>query len=109
MDTRTQEYILKRLERLEKLVDPVSKFEIETDMDKKGKFRVEVMIETPHHLYRAEDTTDSIEASIDMVVDELETQVIRHKEKMHDLKKEGAREFKDHLLSSGDMDMSEEV
>jgi putative sigma-54 modulation protein len=102
VDDRTREYILKRLERLEKLVDPVSRFEIEIDKDKKGKFRVEVMVHTPRHLYRAEETTESIEGSADMVVDQLETQIVRDKERMRDLKEEGGRAFKEKLATSND-------
>lgn len=97
VDDRTREYSVKRLGRLEKLVDPVSRFETEVDKDKKGKFRVEVMIHTPQQLYRAEETTDSAEASIDLVVDELETQIVRDKERVRDLREKGGRELKERL------------
>lgn len=95
---RTEEYILKRLERTVKLVDPVSEFEIEVDRDKKGKFRVEIMIKTPHNLYRAEETSISIEGSTDIVMDELETQIAREKEKNRDLKLRGSRSIKKKLV-----------
>jgi ribosomal subunit interface protein len=101
VDDRTRGYILKRLERVEKLVDPATRFEIEVEMDKKGKFRVEVMTHTPHRLYRAEETTESIEGSADLVVDELETQVVRDKERARDRKEDGGREFKERLMSDG--------
>ncbi len=102
MDDRTKDYILKRLERLEKLVDPVSEFEVEVDMDKKGKFRVEVMIKTPHTLYRAEDTTESVEGSIDIAVDELEIQIVRGKNRFRDLIRRGARSIKKRLAIDKD-------
>ncbi|MDD5083499.1 MAG: ribosome-associated translation inhibitor RaiA [Candidatus Moranbacteria bacterium] len=92
-----REYILKRLERIEKLVDPVSKFEIEVGMNEQRKFRVEVMVRTPHHLYRAEDATTTAEGSIDVVVDKLEDQIVSDRKKMKDLKREGARELKERL------------
>lgn len=102
LDDRTNAYIEKRLERLEKLVDPVSKFEVEVDRDKKGKFRVEVMVQTPHQLYRAEDTTISIEGSVDTVVDELEGQITRAKDRFSTLKRRGARSIKKKLVLDED-------
>ena len=102
VDDRTREYILKRLGRLEKLVDSASRFETEVDKDKKGKFRVEVMVHTPHTLYRAEEVTESIEGSIDIVVDELDGQIVRDKERVRDMRKKGARELKDRLHEEGD-------
>lgn len=98
IDGRTKDYILKRLERTVKLVDPVSDFEIEVDRDKKGKFRVEVMIKTPHHLYRAEETSVSIEGSTDIVMDELESQIAKRKDKRHGLKLRGMRSIKKKLV-----------
>ncbi len=98
LDERTSEYIEKRLGRLKKLVDAVSQFEVEVDRDKQGKFRVEVMIKTPHNLYRAEETTASIEGSIDIVVDELEHQLTKNKTKSRDLKRRGLRSIKKKLV-----------
>lgn len=97
IDERTKDYILKRLERIERLVDLVSEFEIETDMDKKGKFRVEIMVKTPRNLFRAEDTTESIEGSTDIVLDELEAQVGKGKTRWRDLIRRGARSIKKRL------------
>lgn len=98
IDDRTQEYILKRLERVEKLVDPVSEFEIEVGIDKKGKFRVEIMIKTPHDLYRSSNITESIEGSTDIVIDELEVQIAKQKNRNHDLKLRGQRSIKKNLV-----------
>jgi ribosomal subunit interface protein len=91
---KTGEYIDKRLKRLAKLVDTASRFEVEIDRDKKGKFRVEVMVKTPHNLYRAEEVSESIEGSIDVVVDELEGQLAKKKTKNRDLKRRGQRSIK---------------
>lgn len=94
IDDRTKEYVVKRLGRVEKLVDPVSEFSIEIDQDKKGKYRVEIMVKTPHNLYRAEETTISIEGSTDVVIDELEVQIDKKKNKNRDLKLRGNRSIK---------------
>ena len=71
IDERTQEYIEKRLSTLDKFIENISNVEVEVDLDKKGKFRVEVMVHTPRNMFRADNTTDSVEASTDMVVDEM--------------------------------------
>lgn len=94
LEGQTGEYIEKRLKRLAKLVDSASKFEVEISQDKKGKFRVEVMIRTPHNLYRAEEESVSIEGSIDVVIDELELQLAKNKTKSRDLKRRGQRSIK---------------
>ena len=93
-DERTNEYIEKRLMRLERLLDPVTQYEVEVDRDKKGKFRVEVMAKTPHNLYRAEEVSESIEGSVDLVIDELEMQVAKQRDKHRDLKRRGQRSIK---------------
>ncbi|QQR79167.1 MAG: ribosome-associated translation inhibitor RaiA [Candidatus Moraniibacteriota bacterium] len=98
LDARTHDYIEKRLVRIEKLVDPVTQFEVEIDRDKKGKFRVEVMVKTPHNLYRAEDTSESIEGSLDVAIDELEVQLAKNRGKSRDLKRRGLRSIKKKLV-----------
>ena len=91
-------YIEKRLVRIEKLVDPASQFEVEVDRDKKGKFRVEVMVKTPHNLYRAEEVSESVEGSLDVAIDELEVQLAKNRGKSRDLKRRGLRSIKKKLV-----------
>lgn len=98
VDDRTKDYIIKRIETLDKVVTTVIQTEIEVDMDKKSKFRVEVMIKTPRNLFRAEETTESIEGSIDLVVDELQTQIIGAKDKFRTLRKRGAMSIKKKIV-----------
>ncbi|NTW27320.1 MAG: ribosome-associated translation inhibitor RaiA [Candidatus Moranbacteria bacterium] len=94
VDAITRGYVEKRLSTLDKFADDILKSEVEIDLDKKGKFRVEVMLHTPRNMFRADNTTDSIEASIDMVVDELQAQVTHLKDKLRTLKKRGAISLK---------------
>lgn len=94
IDERTKDYVVKRLGRVEKLVDPVTDFEVEISRDKKNKFRVEIMVKTPHNLYRAEETSVSVEGSTDVVIDELEAQIDKKKNKNRDLKLRGNRSIK---------------
>lgn len=91
-------YVLKRLERLAKFVPGTSLFEIEIDQEKKKRFRVEVMVNTPEELFRAEETTESIEGSIDLVIDELESQLSKKRTKERDLALRGERSVKKMLV-----------
>lgn len=97
MNALARDYILTRIERLEKLVHPASKFEIEIGINEQKKFRVEVMVRTPHHLYRAEESTETAEGSINIVADKLENQIVSTKEKKKDLERSGARVLKEKL------------
>jgi ribosomal subunit interface protein len=98
IDERTREYIEKRLSTLDKFIENVIKAEVEIDLDKKGKFRVEVMIDTPRNMFRADNTTDSVEASTDMVVDELQNQITHLKDRLRTLKKRGAMSLKKKMV-----------
>ena len=85
IDARTQEYIEKRLETISKVNGKILQFEVEIDLDKKGKFRVELMVKTPYNLFRSEETTESIEGSTDIAVEEIKTQIIKDKERVKDV------------------------
>ncbi len=94
IDDKQRDYIEKRLSSIEKLVDKILKTDVEIERDKKGKFRVEVMISTPRDLFRADEITESIEGSIDIVVEELKTQITRKKDKIWTKIMRGARSVK---------------
>lgn len=94
IDERTQDYIEKRLESIEKVNGKILQIEVEIDLDKKGKFRVELMVKTPKNLYRSEETTESIAGSTDIAVEEMKTQIIKDKERVKDLRIRGKRSIK---------------
>jgi ribosomal subunit interface protein len=98
IDERTQEYIEKRLSTLDKFIENISNVEVEVDLDKKGKFRVEVMVHTPRNMFRADNTTNSVEASTDMVVDEIQNQMTHMKDRLRTLKKRGALSLKKKMV-----------
>lgn len=97
IEDRTYEYIEKKVAALEKLLETVLKTEIEINLDKKGKFRVEVMIKTPYQLYRGEETSESIEGSIDLVEEQLRKQITSRKDKRRTLFRDGWRRVKEGL------------
>lgn len=98
LDSRTEEYIRKRLSKIDKLVEKATTYSVEIGLDKKGKFRVEIMVKTPHALYRAEETTESIEGSTDLAIDEIQAQIVKQKSKKNDLKRRGARSLKKKIV-----------
>jgi ribosomal subunit interface protein len=89
-----REYIEKRLSPIGKIVEKINVTEVEVDMDKKSLIRVEVMVRTPRDLFRAEEISESLEGSIDMVAEELKTQITRKKEKIWTKVMRGARSIK---------------
>lgn len=95
IDELTEDYIRKRLLTIQKFLPKILRVEVEIDIDKKKNlFRTEVMIKTPYKLYRAEDTTKSIEGSIDSVAEDIKTQINRDKDKMVTLRRRGGRSIK---------------
>ncbi len=102
IDNRTEKYIEKRLISAGKLLRNILTEEVEIDLDKKGKFRVEVMIKTPYRLYRSEETTESIEGSMDVVVNELKMQIKKNLEKARTIKKRGQISIKKGIVINKD-------
>jgi len=99
---RSTAYIVKKLERLEKLVEETALFEIELSEEKDNAFRVEVMVSVSGELFRAEETSISIEGSIDKVVDELEGQITKLHNKKRDLDVRSERSMKKKLVVDED-------
>ena len=98
VEEKTRMYIEKKLDKLNRLSEDRLKFEVEIGLAKKGFFRVEIMAKTPRQLYRAEEETESIEASTDIVCDELQIQIKNAKNKAKDLERRGARSIKKKIV-----------
>ncbi len=97
-DRKAQEYIEKKLQKINQLSRNILEFEVEIDRNKKGEYRVELMAKTLRKLYRAEDISESIEASTDIASDELSAQIVKDKDKIRDLKRRGARSIKKKIV-----------
>lgn len=100
-EKKLEAYIEKRLQKISRVVKNILEFEVEVDLDKKGKYRVELMVKTPYALYRAEETSESAEGSADIACEELCAQIVKDKGKMIDLKRRGARSLKKKLVIDG--------
>lgn len=98
IDDRTRNYIEKRLKTLEKLLEKILCVEVETDLDKKGKFRVEIMVSTPYKKFRAEEISESIEGSTDICMEELKNQIFRDKDKRKTMILRGGRSIKKKMV-----------
>ena len=94
LDDRTKDYIVKRLQKMEKYLKKAMEYEVEVSRDKKGKFYAELMIQTPYKLYRAQEISESVEGSVDLAVEEMQRQVVRDADKIRNLRKRGARSAK---------------
>ena len=102
LDDRTKDYIIKRIQKMEKFLKKSLEYEVEVSMDKKGKFYVEVMIQTPYRLYRATEISESVEGSTDMIMEELQKQITKDKSKLKEIRERGARSLKKKMVLSED-------
>lgn len=103
VSARTRIYIEKRLEAIERILsgDAVKEAtiaEVEIDKDKRGEFRVEIMLKTPGNTFRSEDVSDAIENAMDLVQEDLKRQIREGKERSDTLKKRGARSIKKKIV-----------
>lgn len=78
------DYAEKKLSRLERYFDAPPEKEISVTMSvERGVHRVEVMLQIHGILFRAEEQSSDMYASIDLVADKIEEQIHRHKEKLN--------------------------
>lgn len=98
LDDRTKDYIVKRIQKMERFLRKSLEYEVEVSMDKKGKFAVEVMIQTPHKLYRATEISESVEGSADIAAEQLQRQIVNDNERIRELRKRGARSIKKKMV-----------
>jgi len=59
VDNRTEKYILKRIQKVTKVLKKILEYEVQVSMDKKGKFSIAFMVKTPYELYRTEERSES--------------------------------------------------
>jgi putative sigma-54 modulation protein len=85
-----QNEAIEKLSKLEKLYDRIEYCNIilrkEKSTDKK-KFIVEVKLSVPKHDLFASEKAESFERALDMVTDDLKRQIVKHKEKVSNVKK----------------------
>ncbi|GGD92156.1 ribosome hibernation-promoting factor, HPF/YfiA family [Paenibacillus nasutitermitis] len=78
-----RDYVEKKLSRLDRYFEePISESTVTMSVTK-GKHAVEVTIPLTHAFLRAEEKSDDMYASIDVVVDKLERQIRKHKTRIN--------------------------
>lgn len=98
VNDKERDYIEKRLKPLSKLLDNILQIEIEIDLDKKGKFRLELSAKTPYKKYRVEEISESVEGSIDDAMEDIKDQITKDKGKIETLKKRGRISLKKKIV-----------
>lgn len=79
-----EDYVGKKIGRMEKYFDAPPEREVSVTMSiERGLHRVEVMLQVDGVLFRAEETSGDMYASVDMVVDKLEQQLNKYKAKLN--------------------------
>lgn len=84
-----KDYAEQKAQKLTRFFDRINEVELVTE-DEAGKFRVEMMVRTDHRdtFVGRVDADDYYEA-VDLVIDKLERQVTKHKEKLRNRKHPG--------------------
>jgi putative sigma-54 modulation protein len=79
-----QDYVEKKITRLEKYFDAPPERQVSVTMKiERGIHRVEVMLQVHGVLFRAEEASDDMYASIDLVMDKLEQQMTKYRSKLN--------------------------
>ncbi|MBB3114241.1 putative sigma-54 modulation protein [Paenibacillus phyllosphaerae] len=79
-----REYVEKKVSRLEKYFEAPNASDLNATMSvTKGRHRIEVTIPLPGVVLRAEEKSEDMYASIDLVVDKLERQIRKYKTKVN--------------------------
>ena len=80
-DIRT--YIEKRAKKIETIFSPVIDFQVVMEVEK-NRHQVEIMLATRKATFHAQGETHDVFSSLDDVIDKIETQIRRHKERIKD-------------------------
>jgi len=106
-----KEYSHDKLLRLEKYLDAVIDAEVVMTVEK-FRHKAEVLISSDGLKIKAEEETEDMYSAIDMVVDKLEKQIKRHREKLKDHKsgsaKRAGRQAEDGVEPDEDEDFGED-
>ena len=80
-DIRT--YIEKRAKKIEAIFNPVIDFQVVVEVEK-NRYRTEITLATRKATFHAQGETHDVFSSLDDVIDKIEAQIRRHKERIKD-------------------------
>ena len=99
--------IYDKLGRLEKFFTEDTKAQVTLSVEKERQ-KIEVTIPMMGHIIRAEQVSDDMYVSIDMVAEIIERQVVRYKKKIIDQNQDAAY-FQDRFLEEDDVEEFDEI
>ena len=97
--------IYDKLGRLEKFFNEDTKAQVTLSVEKERQ-KIEVTIPMKGHIIRAEQTSDDMYVSIDMVAETIDRQVVRYKKKLIDQSQDAAY-FQDRFIEEEDVEEDE--
>lgn len=80
-----KDYVTKRLSKMDRFIERPAEASVVLSVEK-IRHKAEVTINSDGHVINAVETTEDMYAAIDMVMDKLERQMKKHKEKIQDHK-----------------------
>jgi putative sigma-54 modulation protein len=80
----TQDKIMEKLEKLPRLYDRMSSMEVTVDLERRDLPSVDLKVSAKHHEFVAASQRGELLASIDEVVEKMEQQLRKHKDKVQD-------------------------
>ena len=80
----TQAMVREKLEKLLRLYDRISAIEITVDLEHRDQPAVDLKVSAKKHDFVAEAQAENLLAAVDVVLDKMEQQLRKHKEKIQD-------------------------
>lgn len=97
-----QTYIVKRAKKIEAIFSPIIDFQVVMEVEK-NRYRTEITLATRKATFHAQGETHDVFSSLDDVIDKIETQTRRHKERIKDRRQRlPRREVAVQLSGNGD-------
>jgi putative sigma-54 modulation protein len=84
LNDKSQEAIREKFDRLSRLYDRMSSIELTVDLEHEDAPTVDVKVTAKKHDFVATGQSDSLLGAIDVVIDKMEQQLRKHKEKVQD-------------------------
>jgi putative sigma-54 modulation protein len=85
LSEETQDFIREKAEKLLRYFDRLTQIEVTVDLQNDIHKTVEFIVSAEHkHDFVAHETNGDILAAVDLIIDKLERQISRHKERLQD-------------------------
>jgi ribosomal subunit interface protein len=102
LDEQERDYVVRKLESVAAIANNVQRADVEIKENKRNDYFVEAVIITDRNEYRATEVAATIAAAIDIMEDELKSQIRDDKKRRETMTRRGARSIKKKLTLSQD-------